>query len=315
MSQKAAAGDVVKEAAQSKKTEETLGAAAGVGVTEKKKPAQKRRASSEVKDAKEGQKSAKKKKTKDANAPRPALNGYVLFLNKNRPRIRETNPEMHFADITKLLAIEWNALSTDEKQRYLEEAEKDKERYQRELDEYKVSDAYKDFQIKQQDKEAKTQEKMEAKSKKETEAAPKSSTDIPIFTEEFLEHNRARESELRQLRKWNTEFEEQNAILSKHIDNMKDAIEKLEVESTQHQMNNQILNQYLTQLRSMLVKSFSGFLLPGSTETPNMDNIDKYMAKLHAVVMKPEKSNNKENEFAERVRKVAAQINLDNVKN
>ena len=61
--------------------------------------------------------------------------------------------------------------------------------------------------------------------------------DIPIFTEEFLDHNKARETELRQLRKQNTEYEEQNAILSKHIENMKSAIDKLEVRSYQSHQN------------------------------------------------------------------------------
>lgn len=40
--------------------------------------------------------------------------------------------------------------------------------------------------------------------------------DIPIFTEEFLDHNKTRDAELRQLRKINTDYEQQNAILSKH---------------------------------------------------------------------------------------------------
>merc|ERR1712126_544369 len=39
------------------------------------------------------------------------------------------------------------------------------------------------------------------------------SFDIPIFTEEFLDHNKARELELKQLRKQTGEFEEQNAVL------------------------------------------------------------------------------------------------------
>ena len=55
------------------------------------------------------------------------------------------------------------------------------------------------------------------------------SFDIPIFTEEFLDHNKARELELKQLRKQTSEFEEQNAVLGKHIESMKSAISKLEV--------------------------------------------------------------------------------------
>jgi len=72
-----------------------------------------------------------------------------------------------------------------------------------------------------------------------------------------------RESELRQLRRQNTEYEEQNAILSKHVDNMKQAIEKLEVEATQHRNNNSALQQHLNLLRTTLVANFSRIPLPG----------------------------------------------------
>jgi len=72
-----------------------------------------------------------------------------------------------------------------------------------------------------------------------------------------------REGELRQLRRQNTEYEEQNAILSKHVDNMKQAIEKLEVEATQQRSNNAALQQHLDLLRTTLVANFSRIPLPG----------------------------------------------------
>ena len=75
------------------------------------------------------------------------------------------------------------------------------------------------------------------------------SFDIPIFTEEFLNHNRARELELRQLRKQTSEFEEQNAVLGKHIDSMKSAISKLEVETVQQRQSNAAFQQQLDMLR------------------------------------------------------------------
>jgi len=72
-----------------------------------------------------------------------------------------------------------------------------------------------------------------------------------------------REAELRQLRRQNTEYEEQNAILSKHVDNMKQAIEKLEVEATQQRNNNAALQQHLDLLRTTLVANFSRIPIPG----------------------------------------------------
>merc|ERR1719154_116510 len=89
------------------------------------------------------------------------------------------------------------------------------------------------------------------------------SFDVPIFTEEFLDHNKARELELRQLRKQTTEFEEQNAVLGKHIDSMKSAISKLEVETVQQRQSNAGLQQQLDLLRQMVVASFRGVAMPG----------------------------------------------------
>ena len=81
------------------------------------------------------------------------------------------------------------------------------------------------------------------------------SFDIPIFTEEFLNHNRARELELRQLRKQTSEFEEQNAVLGKHIDSMKSAISKLEVETVQQRQSNAAFQQQLDMIRLVAVNS------------------------------------------------------------
>lgn len=88
--------------------------------------------------------------------------------------------------------------------------------------------------------------------------------DIPIFTEEFLDHNKTRDSELRQLRKVNTDYEHQNAILQKHIDNMKSAILKLETDISQQSKNNTALQQHLEHLRTTLTNGFGGVKLPGS---------------------------------------------------
>ena len=72
-----------------------------------------------------------------------------------------------------------------------------------------------------------------------------------------------RETELRQLRKQTTELEEQNAILSKHVENMKQAIEKLQVEAVQQRNNNMALQGHLDALRQTLTSNFSSVPLPG----------------------------------------------------
>lgn len=231
---------------------------------------------------------------RDVNAPRQPLTGYVRFLNEQREKARLENPHAPFHEITKILANDWSKLPSQEKQKYLAEAEKDKERYMKELIQYQQTETYKIFTKKQREKNRKEMEDNENHVVNGTamdgvEEEPREENvpgfDIPIFTEEFLDHNKAREAELRQLRKSNTEYEEQNAILSKHIENMKAAIEKLEVETVQQRNNNLALLQHLENLRATLTNSFSNVPLPGSNELPSLDSIDTYMGKLHTLIL------------------------------
>ena len=72
--------------------------------------------------------------------------------------------------------------------------------------------------------------------------------DIPIFREEFLELNKTRESELRSLRKTVSEFEEQNAVLQRHVDNMRSAVAKLDRDVTLTKENNVALEHHPSEL-------------------------------------------------------------------
>ncbi|XP_064470654.1 high mobility group protein 20A-like [Ornithodoros turicata] len=257
----------------------------------------------------------RKKAVRDVNAPKQPLTGYVRFLNDRREKVRSENPAASFSDITKILANEWSKLPLQEKQRYLDEAEKDRERYTKEMEQYQQTEAYKLFTRKQNEK-TKVDEKqsnVNGPAVAEVIQAPCDDHrkddvpgfDIPIFTEEFLDHNKAREAELRQLRKSNTEYEEQNAILSKHIDTMKAAIEKLEVEAAQQKNNNSALQQHLAAVRSKLVSSFANIPLPGTNETPTLSTIDMYMKTLHSVVTEHPKENEA---FVSTVRDIASRL-------
>lgn len=115
--------------------------------------------------------------------------------------------------------------------------------------------------------------------------------DIPIFTEEFLDLNKcesnvcllliiiilclklqliiylclspAREAELRQLRKSSTDYELQNASLSRIVDSMKTAVTSLESEINAQRANNLALSRHLEQLRASLAAAFHAVALPG----------------------------------------------------
>lgn len=249
--------------------------------------------SSDAKKKAKWPKSKRRKRARDVNAPEKPLTGYVRFLNDRREAVRTANPTANFSDITKILANEWSKLGPQEKQKYLDEAEKDRVRYSKEMEQYQQTEAYKMFTKKQHEKKAKGDDGRAATTNgtgadaghEDGKKDEVPGFEIPIFTEEFLDHNKGCEAELRQLRKSNTEYEEQNAILSKHIDTMKAAIEKLEVETVQQRNNNLALHQHLTTLRSNLAASFASLPLPGTNETATLENIDNYMAKLHNIIL------------------------------
>ena len=257
-------------------------------------------------------KGRKRKKPKDENAPKQPLSGYLRFLNERRDKIRAENPGMSFSEISKLLGGEWSKMAQHEKQKYLDEAERDRERYQRELEAYQQTDTYKMFRHKVDkvysgdDCFVGANENNTGEPQNQTDTMP--AFDIPIFTEEFIAHNKSREGELRQLRKQNTELEENNAILSKHIDNMKTAIGKLEVESVQQRNTNLVLQQHLDNLRSTLVTHFSGIALPGSDSAVTADSIDTYMAKLHSLIIDAPQEHEA---LIAKIRDIVARLNFD----
>ena len=192
-----------------------------------------------------------------------------------------------FSELSKKLAAEWSNLTEDDKLKYNEIAKKDKERYDREFAEYQTTEQYKNYLESQKEQSNNSVTASPAadnnkKKKKKTSSGPTvreergaslddsdgevtepvqresscNSFDVPIFTEEFLDHNKARELELKQLRKQTGEFEEQNAVLGKHIESMKSAISKLEVDTVQQRQSNAgkyiplkiVISDWLTQI-------------------------------------------------------------------
>lgn len=251
-------------------------------------------------------KGKKRKRARDVNAPKPPLTGYVRFLNERREVLRKENPTASFTVLTRLLGAEWSKLPQHDKQRYLDEAEKDKERYMKEMENYQKTEAYKLFREKKMKESAAYSNASLDNLHGDEENT--GTFDIPVFTEEFLDHNKARESELRQLRRQTTELEEQNAILSKHIDNMKQAIEKLDVESVQQRSSNMALQGHLDGLRTSLTSQFSTTPLPGTGETPTLDTIDAYMAKLHNLILESPQDNES---LIATVRDILGRLNME----
>ncbi|KAG7461944.1 hypothetical protein MATL_G00196410 [Megalops atlanticus] len=90
-------------------------------------------------------KGKKRKPQREFSAPRAPTTGYVIFVNERKVQLKAENPDLPFTEITKMLGIQWSQLSLEEKQRFNNEAEKDKQRYIRELMAYQNTEAYRDF--------------------------------------------------------------------------------------------------------------------------------------------------------------------------
>ncbi|KAL4136146.1 hypothetical protein QTP88_007710 [Uroleucon formosanum] len=101
--------------------------------------------------------------------------------------------------------------------------------------------------------------------------------DIPIFTEEFLNFNKARDSELRELRKKVTDQEQEVCVLDKHIENMENVSTKLVAINEQLKAGCSKYENYLIKLRSRLLDAFSNTAFPDNTVLPTHENIDTYI--------------------------------------
>ncbi|XP_017072968.1 high mobility group protein 20A [Drosophila eugracilis] len=112
--------------------------------------------------------------------------------------------------------------------------------------------------------------------------------EIPIYTNEFIEHNRSTENELRTLRKAKTDLEQQNAVLEQHVDNTKAGYAKVMGEVTELMEENRRLETYVRGLRQKLVAALGEISLPPlEPNGPNVGNIDKYIRHLAGLVSQP----------------------------
>nr|AFJ24846.1 high mobility group-1 [Schmidtea mediterranea] len=76
-----------------------------------------------------------KRKIKDPNKPKGAWTAFFFFSDEHRKKIKEENPEYKVGDVAKVLGKMWEACK--DKSKYEEQAKRDKERYNKELEEYK----------------------------------------------------------------------------------------------------------------------------------------------------------------------------------
>ncbi|XP_011192264.1 putative uncharacterized protein DDB_G0280555 [Zeugodacus cucurbitae] len=134
--------------------------------------------------------------------------------------------------------------------------------------------------------------------------------EIPIFTNEFLEHNKVFDMELRTLRKSKADLEQQNAVLEKHVENMKFGVEKMTNENDELAEKNRLLELYLDKLKAKLAHALAGLAIPSQPNGATMDNIEKYMTDLYKMATTNTHGPASLNKAKDIIRKLDLQINL-----
>ena len=87
--------------------------------------------------AKDGKK--KKKAQRDVNASKRPLSAYFHFLADKREEVKKANPDKANKDQVKILGEMWSKMADKLKKKYEEEAEKDRQRYEKDVKEYSRS--------------------------------------------------------------------------------------------------------------------------------------------------------------------------------
>lgn len=111
---------------------------AGSDDSAKKKKKEKKEKQREKKASTATKKTVKKtKKERDENAPKRATTAFMLWLNETRETIKKDNPGISVTEIAKKGGELWSTLK--DKSKWEEKSGKDKERYTKEMEEYKAA--------------------------------------------------------------------------------------------------------------------------------------------------------------------------------
>lgn len=80
--------------------------------------------------------SKSKSKSKDPSAPKKVSNPYMCFLKANRSKLQEQNPDFGATQMFALVGETWREMTAEQKYPYILQSEKDKLRYNEQMQEY-----------------------------------------------------------------------------------------------------------------------------------------------------------------------------------
>ncbi|EPB73538.1 HMG box [Ancylostoma ceylanicum] len=179
-------------------------------------------------------------KVEDPHAPRKPRSGYVHFLSSRRSKYGTVKQGCDQKSINVALAAEWQGLTDEERKPFLDLAVKERQQYEVELKAYEKTEHYREFMEKKErilrlrkqrrklgvdtkeefDESLELEDSLLNDSKKNVKITPKEkaavpakassdkpevptapNSNVPIFSSEFLEYNKNRESQLRSIRR------------------------------------------------------------------------------------------------------------------
>ena len=79
-----------------------------------------------------------KKEKKDKNAPKRAISAFFFYQKERRESLKKEKPNLDNKELISTMSSEWNQMKDPEKKKYVDLAEKDKKRYEKEKAEYEA---------------------------------------------------------------------------------------------------------------------------------------------------------------------------------
>lgn len=140
------------------------------------------------------------------NAPQKPSNAFMLFL-RHRCNQSSDLSSLPFVEKRRHISTMWASLAQEQKQIYIDQATAERRTYEKKFAEYKKTDEYKQWLAKNANnkssrgKTGKFVKDMNGDAGYFDDEFAFKFRRIPIFTPEFLEYNRKREMQLRNLRK------------------------------------------------------------------------------------------------------------------
>lgn len=219
------------------------------------------------------------------------LNGYFIFQSEWR---RQQNG-VPMREAASVIAAEWRKLDPLQRKTYMDRARQEKEKQAKLLEKYKNTQTYKTLMEKVNRNKMK---KLAKKSKKEQATKNEKNfvdsddetqsgvvDDIQIFSQQFLEHNKSRESKIRKLRAEICRLEDEEKSQRENLTRLKTTYDHLDKQLNAEKNLKRDLDDKFGRFSAILTKNFANLPLPGFPHGAQNANLQDYMTTLRDLVL------------------------------